>query len=62
VHVSSHYPFHRVNPRLEFQREQAAGFRLDLPSGDVERWAPGESKDVRLVRYARDARATGGDR
>ena len=53
VHVSSHFPFERVNSRLVFDRNAAAGFRLDLPSGEVERWAPGEAKQVRLVRYAR---------
>jgi urease subunit gamma/beta len=52
VRVSSHYPFERVNARLAFDRAAAAGFRLDLAAGDTERWAPGETKEVRLVRYA----------
>jgi urease subunit gamma/beta len=51
VRVSSHYPFEQVNRRLEFDRARAAGFRLDLPAGAVERWAPGEQRKVRLVRY-----------
>jgi urease subunit gamma/beta len=51
IHVSSHMPFDRVNARLEFDRSVAAGFRLDLPAGGSERWAPGESKSVTLVRY-----------
>ncbi|HEU0235627.1 MAG TPA: urease subunit gamma [Candidatus Limnocylindrales bacterium] len=51
IRVSSHYPFERVNPRLEFDRTAAAGFRLDLPAGAFERWAPGESRTVTLVRY-----------
>jgi urease subunit gamma/beta len=51
IRVSSHYPFDRVNPRLEFDREAASGFRLDIPAGDSLRWAPGESKRVRIVRY-----------
>jgi urease subunit gamma/beta len=50
VRVSSHYPFERVNPRLEFDRRRAAGFRLDLPSGSSERWGPGETRTVELVR------------
>lgn len=33
VRISSHYPFWRANPRLEFDREAAAGFRLDIPAG-----------------------------
>ncbi len=52
VRVSSHHPFDRVNSRLRFDRALAAGFRLDLPAGDSERWAPGEVKTVGLVRYA----------
>jgi urease subunit gamma/beta len=51
VRVSSHYPFERVNHRLSFDRESATGFRLDLPAGASERWRPGESKSVVLVRF-----------
>jgi len=51
VRVSSHYPFHRVNPRLQFDRALADGFRLDLPAGAWVGWAPGEAKVVRLVRF-----------
>jgi urease subunit gamma/beta len=54
VRVSSHYPFERVNQRLAFDRAAAAGFRLDLPAGATERWAPGESKEVELVRLGGD--------
>ena len=50
VRVSSHYPFELVNPRLEFDRAAATGHRLDIPAGSSERWAPGESRRVRLVR------------
>ncbi len=50
VRVSSHYPFERVNARLEFDRRRAAGFRLDLPAGSSERWSPGETRTVDLVR------------
>ena len=51
IRVSSHYPFWRSNEHLEFDREAADGFRLDLPAGDSLRWAPGESHEVDLVRY-----------
>jgi urease subunit beta len=56
VRVSSHYPFWRTNPRLDFDRERAEGFRLDLPAGSSLRFAPGETKDVTLVRYAGSGR------
>jgi urease subunit gamma/beta len=51
VRVSSHYPFWRVNPRLEFDREAARGLRLDIAAGSSVRWGPGEVKEVGLVRY-----------
>jgi urease subunit gamma/beta len=50
VRVTSHYPFERVNRRLEFDRARAAGRRLDIEAGSTERWAPGETRTVRLVR------------
>jgi urease subunit gamma/beta len=52
IRVTSHYPFDRVNQRLVFDREAARGFRLDLPAGASERWSPGETRTVRLVRFA----------
>ena len=39
IRVSSHYPFEQVNKRLEFDRDAARGFRLDLPAGATLRWA-----------------------
>ena len=51
VRVSSHYPFWRTNRRLEFDREAARGFRLDVPAGSSVRWSPGETSEVTLVRY-----------
>jgi urease beta subunit len=52
VRVSSHFPFWRVNRRLKFDRETAFGFRLDIPAGASVRFAPGEAREVALVRYA----------
>jgi len=51
IRVSSHFPFDRVNPRLFFDRAAAHGFRLDLEAGESARWAPGETRTVRLVRF-----------
>jgi urease subunit gamma/beta len=58
IRVSSHQPFDRVNPRLVFDRSVAAGFHLDLAAGAFETWAPGETREVELVRYG----GAGGDR
>lgn len=57
IRVSSHFPFERVNPRLVFDRAAAVGFRLDLAAGASDAWAPGETREVGLVRY----RGRGGD-
>jgi urease subunit gamma/beta len=51
VRVTSHYPFERVNRRLEFDRTAAEGYRLDIDAGSTERWSPGETRTVRLVRF-----------
>jgi urease subunit gamma/beta len=50
IRVASHFPFWRVNPRLEFDRDAAHGCRLALPSGHSVRWAPGEAREVELIR------------
>jgi urease subunit gamma/beta len=50
IRISSHYPFDHVNARLEFDRDAARGFRLDIPAGATVRWAPGETHEVTLVR------------
>jgi urease subunit gamma/beta len=55
IRVSSHHPFERVNQRLVFDRAAATGFRLDLPAGSTERWAPRETRTVHLVRYRGEA-------
>jgi urease subunit gamma/beta len=54
IRISSHYPFHRVNSRLVFDRAAAEGYRLDLAAGASMRWAPGETHTVRLVRFGGD--------
>jgi urease beta subunit len=57
IRVSSHYPFWRVNPRLDFDRQAATGYRLDIPAGTSVRWAAGESRVVRLVQLGGTAGA-----
>jgi urease subunit gamma/beta len=58
IRVSSHYPFWRVNARLEFDRAAAAGYRLDIPAGASVRWAPGETKEVNLVPFGSESVTT----
>ncbi|HIA47263.1 MAG TPA: urease subunit beta [Candidatus Hydrogenedentes bacterium] len=61
IQVGSHYPFFETNLRLNFNREQAYGFRLDIPSGTAVRFEPGESKTVGLVKIAGERVIYGGN-
>ncbi len=49
IQVGSHYPFAETNAALVFERELAAGRRLDIPAGTAVRFEPGDQKTVRLV-------------
>ncbi len=55
IQVGSHYHFFETNAALRFDRAAALGMRLDIPAGTAVRFAPGQTRDVRLV-------ALGGDR
>jgi urease subunit beta len=59
VQVGSHYHFAEANPALDFDREAARGFRLDIPAGTAVRFEPGQSRDVTLVSYAGARRVFG---
>jgi len=52
IQVGSHYHFFETNQALDFDRESALGFRLDIPSGTAVRFEPGQTREVQLVRYA----------
>jgi urease subunit beta len=49
IQVGSHYHFYEVNTALRFEREQALGYRLNIPAGTAVRFEPGDTKDVELV-------------
>ena len=52
VQVGSHYHFFETNQALRFDRDQARGYRLDIPAGTAVRFEPGQSRTVDLVPYA----------
>src|ERR1700744_5513636 len=52
IQVGSHYHFYETNNALAFDREQARGFRLDIPAGTAVRFEPGQTRDVQLVAFA----------
>ena len=51
IQVGSHYHFYETNSGLEFDREAARGFRLNIPAGTAVRFEPGQSREVELVAY-----------
>jgi urease subunit beta len=52
IQVGSHYHFAETNAALEFDREAARGFRLDIAAGTAVRIEPGQSRTVTLVALA----------
>jgi urease subunit beta len=59
IQVGSHYHFYETNAALAFDREQARGYRLDIPAGTAMRFEPGQSREVRLVAYGGERRVVG---
>ncbi|MFL6023795.1 MAG: urease subunit beta [Marmoricola sp.] len=49
VQIGSHIHLPDVNGALSFDRDAAAGFRLDIPSGTSRRFEPGASRQVDAV-------------
>ena len=59
IQVGSHYHFYETNSALDFDREKARGFRLDIPAGTAVRFEPGQSREVELVAFAGDRKIYG---
>jgi urease subunit gamma/beta len=49
VQIGSHLHLPDANAALEFDREAAQGFRLDIASGTSRRFEPGASREVPIV-------------
>src|SRR5258708_39936529 len=52
VQVGSHYHFYEVNEALQFDREKARGFRLNITAGTAVRFEPGQRRTGELVELA----------
>jgi urease subunit gamma/beta len=52
IQVGSHYHFFEVNPALQFEREKARGFRLNIAAGTAVRFEPGQTRTVELCELA----------
>lgn len=52
IQVGSHYHFYETNLALNFNRDKALGFRLNIAAGTAVRFEPGQTRTVELVEYA----------
>ena len=52
IQVGSHYHFYEANDALDFDRDAAYGFRLDIAAGTAVRFEPGQVRTVQLVALA----------
>ncbi len=59
IQVGSHYHFYETNSALQFDRERARGYRLNIASGTAVRFEPGQEREVELVAFAGDRRVYG---
>lgn len=59
IQVGSHYHFYETNTALQFDREAARGYRLNIPAGTAVRFEPGQSRSVELVALSGDRKVYG---
>lgn len=59
VQIGSHFHFFEVNRYMEFDREAAFGYHLNIPATTAIRFEPGEEKEVELVAFAGKRRIMG---
>ncbi len=51
IQVGSHTHFFEVNKALDFLREQAYGFHLNIPAGTSIRFESGDTKEIEITEY-----------
>ena len=49
IQVGSHFHFYEANAALDFPREVARGYRLNIAAGTAIRFEPGQSREVALI-------------
>ena len=59
IQVGSHYHFYETNNALQFDREPARGFRLNIAAGTAVRFEPGQTREVELVKCAGEGKVYG---
>lgn len=51
IQIGSHFHFFEVNRYMEFDRQKAFGYHLNIPATTAIRFEPGEEKEVELVKF-----------
>lgn len=51
IQIGSHFHFYEVCNALDFNRDKALGYRLNIASGTATRFEPGQSRVVHLIPY-----------
>ena len=59
IQVGSHYHFFETNSALDFDRQLARGYHLNIPAGTAIRFEPGQSRTVELVEVGGQRRIFG---
>ncbi len=59
IQIGSHYHFFETNEALNFDRQAAYGFRLNIASGTAVRFEPGQTRTVVLVALAGERKVYG---
>ncbi|MDO8961268.1 MAG: urease subunit beta [Methylophilus sp.] len=59
IQVGSHYHFFETNDALDFDRQSAYGFRLNIAAGTAVRFEPGQTRTVELVALAGERKVYG---
>lgn len=59
IQVGSHFHLFEVNRYLDFDREAALGFHLNIPATTAIRFEPGDSRQVEIVAYGGKRRIIG---
>ena len=59
IQVGSHFHFYETNAALDFPREQARGYRLDIAAGTAIRFEPGQSRAISLIQLSGARRVYG---
>lgn len=61
IQIGSHFHFFEVNRYMEFDREKAYGYHLNIPATTAIRFEPGDEREVELVAFSGKRRVIGFD-